>query len=90
MNKGITTCTMKMNGVRKWSCGEIDRRVWGTHHSLSETLHFDDYLDSHMYSASVVGSSTAKRRTLARAIRGETAETIARNNHERGKLFGST
>lgn len=84
-----STCTMKMDGVRKWSCGEIDRRVRGTHHSLSETLHFDDCLDSHMYSAGVVGPSAARRRTLARAIRGETAETIARNNHERGKLFGS-
>lgn len=33
--------------------------------SLSETLHFDDYVDGHMYSAMFLGASAARRRTLA-------------------------
>jgi len=62
-------------------------RVRGTYHSLSETLHFDDYVDSHMYSAGFTGSSAARRRTLARANRGETTETIAWNRHEGGNCL---
>lgn len=36
-----------------------------THHSLSEALHCDDYVNKRMYSAKVLGASAAARRTLS-------------------------
>lgn len=68
-------------------CGALgqDRRV--THYSLSETLHFDDCVDSHMYSARFLGASAARRRTLAGVNRGEPTEIAAQESHEGGKCL---
>jgi hypothetical protein len=40
-----------------------------TYHSLSETLHFHDGMDSHMYSDGILGASAGGRCTLARITR---------------------
>jgi hypothetical protein len=40
-----------------------------THHSLSETLHCQDYVTSHMYSVEVLDASAASCRTLAGGVK---------------------
>lgn len=47
-----------------------------THHSLSETLHCQDYVTSHMYSVEVLDASAASCRTLAGGVKSGSADAV--------------
>lgn len=85
MGKGLPACSRGIGSDRAVRCSGKGWRV--THHSLSETLHFDDYVDSHMYSARILGASAARRRTLARVNRGVPTEKAAQDSHEGGLVY---